>query len=70
MQLFRQAPGFIETRLLKDRESHLRYLTLDRWQSEAAYHAFKAAFARQYAELDEECAGLTVAETLLGSFDE
>lgn len=69
-RLFRSAPGFVETRLLKDRTAPLRYVTIDRWQNGAAYDAFKRAFARQYTALDAACEDLTVSESCLGSYDE
>jgi heme-degrading monooxygenase HmoA len=68
--LFRRAPGYIETLLLHDRSTPDRYLTIDRWQSEAAYLAFRSAFSAQYAELDAECEKLTAGETFFGAFAE
>ena len=70
VQLFRRAPGYIGTLLLEDRTTPGRYLTIDRWQDEAAYVAFRAAFSRQYDALDRECAALTTDERLLGTFKE
>lgn len=67
--LFRQAEGYVGTELLKDRSDALRYLTIDRWASAAAYRAFRAEFARPYATLDERCAGLTTHEAALGEYD-
>ncbi|MGH8166635.1 MAG: antibiotic biosynthesis monooxygenase family protein, partial [Woeseiaceae bacterium] len=69
-QLFRCSPDYIETLLLKDNAAPGRYLTVDRWRSEDAYLTFKSAFARQYAQLDNECEQLTVGERLLGGFSE
>lgn len=66
--LFRQAPGYLGTLLLQDRSDPLRYVTIDRWQSLEAYRAFRARFARQYEELDRQCAGLTAREAPLGEF--
>jgi heme-degrading monooxygenase HmoA len=68
VQLFRQAPGYIETLLLRDRAQRGRFLTIDRWQSESAYDAFRKNFAVQYAELDRRCAELSRAEVALGTF--
>lgn len=45
--LFRRAPGYLGTHLLRDRATDGRYLTIDRWQSEAAYRAFHAQFSRE-----------------------
>ena len=68
--LFGQAPGYLGTLLLRDAADAGRFVTVDRWQSAEAYRAFRAGFARQYAELDARCGNLTVTETALGSFDE
>lgn len=70
VSLFRQAPGYLGTWLLRDATNPGRFVTVDRWQSAAAYQSFRSAFARQYDELDARCAGLTLQETSLGSFDE
>lgn len=68
-QLFRRAPGFIETRLLQDTEDAGRYLTVDRWESHAAFEAFKHDFATDYNALDERLEGLASLEVRLGAFD-
>jgi len=68
-QLFRRASGFIETRLLQDTEVAGRYLTVDRWESCAAFEAFKRDFAADYNALDEQLEGLALLETRLGAFD-
>jgi heme-degrading monooxygenase HmoA len=68
--LFRRAAGYRGTLLLHDEARPERFLTVDRWESEAAYRAFLAAFAREYAELDARCASLTRAESPLGNFRE
>jgi len=67
--LFRQAPGYIQTLLLRDSTDRRRFITIDRWENADAYHAFRAAFSRQYAELDRRCEKLTARETSLGAFD-
>lgn len=69
-QLFRRAPGYINTLLLKDRANQGRYLTVDRWQSESAFAHFCDTFAAEYEALDRNCEGLTLAEDLLGEFSE
>jgi heme-degrading monooxygenase HmoA len=67
--LFRQAEGYVDTLLLKDRTQHLRYVTVDRWESEDAYRAFRSRYSREYEELDAVCAGLTAREASLGAFN-
>ena len=68
--LFRRAPGYLDTRLLRDRTDPRRFITIDRWTSEEAHRSFRYAFAREYAELDARCAHLTSRETALGEFAE
>ncbi|RUL79962.1 antibiotic biosynthesis monooxygenase family protein [Dyella choica] len=69
-KLFKQAPGYVETLLLKDRKDGQRYFTVDRWRSEAAYQAFRSRFADSYAALDRVCEDLTTSEKPMGCFDE
>lgn len=69
VQLFRRAPGFIETRLLRDAEDEERYLTVDRWNSREAFDAFKHRFAAEYGAQDQELEGLAWSETRIGAFD-
>ena len=66
--LFRQAPGYIDTLLLRDRSQGLRYVTIDRWENREAYLAFRSEFSRQYDEIDRLGQGLTTHEALLGEF--
>jgi heme-degrading monooxygenase HmoA len=66
-KLFRQAPGFVRTELLREGEG--AYATLDYWSDLASFEAFKAAFGEDYARLDAECETLTEAEERLGLFE-
>lgn len=70
VQLFRQAAGFIETLLLKDRSKPGRYLTIDRWRSKEDCVSFRRQFASEYAHLDNDCKRLTQHENMLGTFSE
>jgi heme-degrading monooxygenase HmoA len=45
-----------------------RYLTIDRWTSEEAFHQFKKQFAKEYGEIDAQCEALTENERLVGIF--
>jgi len=69
VQLFRQAPGFIETRLLRDTDIEGRYLTVDCWNSREAFDDFKHRFAKEYGALDTKLEGLASSEMRLGAFD-
>ena len=67
-RLFRRARGYQGTQLLRDPDRKGRYVTVDLWTSEAAFHNFKTRFAAPYHDLDKECESLTRHETKLGSF--
>lgn len=69
-RLFARSDGFLETRLLKAKESPGTYQTVDRWASREAYAAFKRDFAQDYDALDEEVGELSRRETYIGLFDE
>ncbi|HEX4954067.1 MAG TPA: AAA family ATPase [Thermoanaerobaculia bacterium] len=69
-RLFHQAAGYLGTLLLRDLTTPGRYLTVDRWRSEAAYRAFRQRFAQEYEDLDRRCEHLTTSERQLGSFTE
>jgi heme-degrading monooxygenase HmoA len=42
--LFGRAEGFLGIELLRSTEQQGRYLTVDRWKSQAAFEAFRARF--------------------------
>jgi quinol monooxygenase YgiN len=67
-QLFRQAPGFLGTELVRSTVDPARYLTLDRWETAAAFEAFKVHWADAYCILDAQCADLTEDEIRLGTY--
>lgn len=69
-RLFAEAAGFLETRLLRAKESQGVYQTIDRWASREAYAAFKRDFAERYEELEEEVGELSRRESYIGLFDE
>lgn len=69
-RLFAESDGFLETRLLRAKESPGVYQTIDRWASREAYAAFKLEFAERYEALDEKVGDLSRRETYLGLFDE
>jgi len=64
-QLFSRADGFVGTELFRSVETPGRYLTVDRFASEATWQAFRRDHAADYEELDGECAGLTVTQSEL-----
>jgi len=66
--LFRRAPGYLHSELLRDTENPRRYLTIDHWESETAQRAFRERFAAEFATIDRACEQLTESETLIGHF--
>lgn len=60
--------GYVRTELHRDTQQANRYLTLDFWTSEAAYQAFRAEHAQEYATIDRRSEALTERETCLGTF--
>ncbi|MGH8195184.1 MAG: antibiotic biosynthesis monooxygenase family protein [Woeseiaceae bacterium] len=69
-ELFRRAPGYIETLLLEDPSMPGRYVTVDRWENAVAFQSFRARYGDAYAELDRLCEALTVDERSFGTFRE
>jgi len=66
--LFRKHHGYEGTTLLRDTASELRFVTIDRWDTEADFERMRASAADEYDRLDAECAGLTVSEAKVGRF--
>ncbi len=66
--LFAKAEGFVGIELLRSTEAVGRYCTIDRWESEEAFRAFKATFAGEYADLDATLEHIAGAETRIGAF--
>jgi heme-degrading monooxygenase HmoA len=68
-QFFRNGDGFIRTELRRNPADPGRFMTLDFWESEAAYEKFKNDRAAEYQRIDRDCENLTERETHLGSFN-
>ena len=68
--LFARANGFIGTNLLRPTESGGWWLTIDRWQSAAAFEAFGHDFGDAYRELDTELEGVAGEEEFVGAFED
>ena len=69
VQLFRRDPRYRGTRLLRDVGRERVYLTMDEWESRAAYGEFQKRFTAEYAKLDRECEGMMVGEKHLDEFE-
>jgi hypothetical protein len=68
-RLFSLSSAYYGTFLQQDAKHPSRYYTLDLWASPAAFEAFQAQHAREYAALDQECEELTLSEKRIGGFD-
>lgn len=66
---FRQAPGYLGTDLFRRSAAPPCFLTLDRWETRAAYESFRRARAVEYSALDAACESLTVRETFLSAWE-
>ncbi len=60
--LFRRAEGYLGTELTPIAQKPGWFRALDRWQSPAAYAAFRRDFAAEYRRLDVECEQFTAEE--------
>ena len=69
-QLFRAGEGYLGTELFRSMDDPARFVTVDRWSSRAAYDAFRASRAREYATIDAQCARLTRTEQLVARGEE
>jgi quinol monooxygenase YgiN len=67
--LFRGSPAYHGTRLLRDREDRLRFLTIDTWDDFVTYQSFRAEHIDRYQELDRGFEKLTHSERLVGVFE-
>jgi heme-degrading monooxygenase HmoA len=67
-EFFRQDTGYLGTQLLRDTQLPHRYLTIDRWTSQAEYEAFLTQWQAEYTALDARCADLTEQESPLGTW--
>ena len=66
---FRQASGFLGTELFHRSVAPPCFLTLDRWETRAAYETFRRERAVEYSALDAACEGLTVREVFLSAWE-
>jgi heme-degrading monooxygenase HmoA len=64
--LFSKAPGFIRTVLLT--EAPGRYVTIDYWETGAAFDRFASDFRAEYEAMDGRFSAMTIEETKIGRF--
>jgi heme-degrading monooxygenase HmoA len=67
-QFFARDPDYLGTLLLGDAAVPGRFLTLDRWRSQAAFRAFRSANALEYQALDRRFESLCLSERELGAY--
>lgn len=68
-ELFKRHPGYIRTRLFKQKTDSHVYLTIDVWESKEAYDTFRFQNADEYRRLDTQLAMLKLEEHLLGYYE-
>jgi heme-degrading monooxygenase HmoA len=66
-KLFARSLGYLGSELLRTGDGS--YLTLDRWQDQASFDAFKSAHGDEYLTLDAACQPLTADEAAIGLFE-
>lgn len=67
-QLFRTSPAYRGTELLRDAYVPGSYVTIDRWDSDDAFRAFRKDHDADYEKLDRACDALTARETRIGAY--
>ena len=65
--LFRRDPGFLGTELWRDRDGS--FVTVDRWDDEAAFDRFQVDHGKAYRQLDDRLERFAGEEIFLGAFD-
>ena len=60
--LFRRSRGYVGTELYRDTHDTARFLTVDRWSSEADWTTFLQEHRESYGALDERTASLSLAQ--------
>jgi len=67
-EFFKRDTAYQGTQLLHDMTDPRRYVTIDIWDDEDSYGAFRAMHHKEYAALDQEMEALTEQEKRLGVF--
>lgn len=68
-QFFRRGAGYLGTTLLRSYDDPLTYATIDQWDSRADYQLFRDRNGAEYQRRDQETAGFTEDERLVGYFE-
>jgi heme-degrading monooxygenase HmoA len=67
-ELFGSAGGYLGTELLASTMDSAIFVTIDRWESEAAWQTFLRTWTDDYQTLDRACEALTESEREIGQF--
>ena len=67
-ELFKRDTAYLGTELLRSEERPEIYITIDKWDSQAAYERFLQTWRREYDALNEQCNTLANHEHRIGSF--
>lgn len=67
-EFFKRDSAYRGTQLLRDMNDPCRYLTIDTWDDEDSYGAFRVMHHKEYTALDQEMEALTESEKRLGVF--
>ena len=67
-EFFQRDAAYKGTQLLHDIIDSGRYVTIDTWEDEDSYGAFRAVNRQEYSALDRQMEALTESEKRLGVF--
>ena len=67
-KLLQKGEGYAGTDLLRNVGKRGRYITVDRWTSQAAFEDFQKKNKNEYQAIDKRCKSLTRVELHLGYF--
>ena len=68
VRFFKRGEGYLGTELLQRDDERRSYVTIDRWETKAAYETFRNQVRGEYEALDRQYDSLMEHETLLGLF--
>ncbi len=68
-EFFRRDNAYKGTQLLRDVSDPCRYITIDTWDDQESYGAFRAMHRQEYTALDQQMEALTESEKRLGVFE-
>lgn len=68
-QLFDDADGYIRTELYRDRSDDTRFVTIDYWESAAAWDDFRTKRSEAFDAVNSVCETYTLSEREIGRFE-